>query len=53
MTTITYRSPLADRGVDDTIDPSTSILHRISCFLDEWIHYSYEAWVKAGKPNSY
>ena len=53
MTTITYRSPIADRGMDSTIDPATSILQRISRFMDEWIQYSYEAWVKAGRPNSY
>ena len=53
MTIITYRSPIADRSVDDTIHPATSILQRISRFMDEWIHYSYEAWVKAGRPNSY
>ena len=53
MTTIAYRSPIADQSVDDKFRPATSILQHFFKFMDEWIHFTYEAWVKAGRPNSY
>ena len=28
----------------------SNLLKRISKFFNEWIQYSYEAWVKAGRP---
>ena len=53
MTSIAYRSPIADQGVDATLYPATSILRRVSRFFQEWIHYSNESWEKAGRPNYY
>ena len=53
MTTITYRSRLADREVNASILPETSNLQRIIKFFDDWTYFSSEAWIKAGRPNCF
>lgn len=53
MTTITYRSRLAGREINASILPETSILQRIIKFFDEWVHFSTEAWIKAGRPHCF
>ena len=33
--------------------PKNSLLHRIGTFMNKWCEYSYQAWVKAGRPDNF
>ena len=53
MTTITYRSRLSEQETDVTTLSETSSLQRITRFFDDWVKFSNEAWIKAGRPHCY
>ena len=37
----------------DSSPPKNSLLKRLSTFMNNWYEYSYQAWVKAGRPENF
>ena len=33
--------------------PKPSLLYRVGTFFSEWTQHSYEAWIKAGRPDNF